>query len=172
MSTLLLINPNTTASITALVLKHAEGFANKGTAVRAVTSAFGPRYIASRIGYAIAGHAAVDALANDTARKESMDLSKYAGRQVYLEVIDGGTGKGYAWIAVGRFDPPVIAVPMATTVLSGIDALLSSVQMPAGVPVAAMAIDKPGAANAAIYAAEIIGTSAAIAEGATGNAPP
>ena len=52
----------------------------------------------------------------------------------------------------------VIAVPMATTVLSGIDALLSSVQMPAGVPVAAMAIDKPGAINAAIYAAEIIAT--------------
>lgn len=53
---------------------------------------------------------------------------------------------------------PVIAVPMATTVLSGIDALLSSVQMPAGVPVAAMAIDKPGAINAAIYAAEILST--------------
>ncbi len=53
---------------------------------------------------------------------------------------------------------PVIAVPMATTVLSGIDELLSSVQMPAGVPVAAMAIDKPGAINAAIYAAEIIAT--------------
>jgi len=54
---------------------------------------------------------------------------------------------------------PVIAVPMATTVLSGIDALLSSVQMPAGVPVAAMAIDKPGAINAAIFAAEILATS-------------
>jgi len=50
-------------------------------------------------------------------------------------------------------------VPMATTVLSGIDALLSSVQMPAGVPVAAMAIDKAGAVNAAIYAAEILATS-------------
>jgi 5-(carboxyamino)imidazole ribonucleotide mutase len=51
---------------------------------------------------------------------------------------------------------PIIAVPMATTVLSGINSLLSSVQMPAGVPVAAMAIDKPGAVNAAIFAAEII----------------
>src|SRR3954471_5768971 len=54
---------------------------------------------------------------------------------------------------------PVIAVPMATTVLSGIDSLLSSVQMPAGVPVASMAIGKPGAINAAIYAAEILATS-------------
>lgn len=53
---------------------------------------------------------------------------------------------------------PVIAVPMATTVLNGIDSLLSTVQMPAGVPVAAMAIDKPGATNAAIYAAQIIAT--------------
>jgi 5-(carboxyamino)imidazole ribonucleotide mutase len=54
---------------------------------------------------------------------------------------------------------PIIAVPMATTVLSGIDSLLSSVQMPAGVPVGSMAIDKPGATNAAIYAAEILATS-------------
>jgi phosphoribosylaminoimidazole carboxylase PurE protein len=54
---------------------------------------------------------------------------------------------------------PAVAVPMATTVLSGIDALLSSVQMPAGVPVAAMAIDKPGAINAAIFAAEILAIS-------------
>lgn len=75
MSTLLLINPNTTASITALVLKHAKRFATKGTTLRAVTGAFGPRYIASRIGYAIAGHAAVDALANDTARKDAVVLA-------------------------------------------------------------------------------------------------
>ncbi len=53
---------------------------------------------------------------------------------------------------------PVIAVPMATTVLNGMDSLLSTVQMPAGVPVAAMAIDKPGAVNAGIYAAEIVAT--------------
>ncbi|MGH9859383.1 MAG: AIR carboxylase family protein, partial [Candidatus Acidiferrales bacterium] len=45
------------------------------------------------------------------------------------------------------------------TVLSGIDSLLSTVQMPAGVPVASMAIDKPGAANAGIYAAQILATS-------------
>ena len=55
MSTLLLINPNTTASITDLVPKTAKRFASKGTTLRAVTGAFGPRYIASRIGYAIAG---------------------------------------------------------------------------------------------------------------------
>jgi allantoin racemase len=74
-TTLLLINPNTTASITDLVLKTAKRFAAKGTTLRAVTGAFGPRYIASRIGYAIAGHAAVDALANDTARKDAVVLA-------------------------------------------------------------------------------------------------
>jgi 5-(carboxyamino)imidazole ribonucleotide mutase len=50
-----------------------------------------------------------------------------------------------------------VAVPM-TSVLSGLDSLLSTVQMPAGVPVAAMAIDKAGAVNAGIYAAEILAT--------------
>ena len=75
MSTLLLINPNTTASITDLVLKTAKRFASKGTTLRAVTGAFGPRYIASRIGYAIAGHAAVDALANDAGRKDAVVLA-------------------------------------------------------------------------------------------------
>jgi allantoin racemase len=75
MTTLLLINPNTTASITDLVLKNARRFASTGTTLRAATGAFGPRYIASRIGYAIAGHAAVDALANDGARKDAVVLA-------------------------------------------------------------------------------------------------
>jgi allantoin racemase len=75
MTELLLINPNTTQSITDLVLKHATRFAAKGTTLRAVTGAFGPRYVASRIGYAIAGHAAVDALANDKGRKDAVVLA-------------------------------------------------------------------------------------------------
>lgn len=75
MTELLLINPNTTASITELVLKTARAFAGKDTTLRAVTGAFGPRYIASRAGYAIAGHAAVDALANDTEGKDAVVLA-------------------------------------------------------------------------------------------------
>lgn len=54
---------------------------------------------------------------------------------------------------------PVIGVPMATSTLNGLDALLSTVQMPAGIPVASMAIDKAGAVNAAIFAAQILATS-------------
>jgi 5-(carboxyamino)imidazole ribonucleotide mutase len=51
---------------------------------------------------------------------------------------------------------PVIGVPMPTTALSGIDSLLSIVQMPRGVPVATMAIGKAGAANGGLFAAAII----------------
>ena len=54
---------------------------------------------------------------------------------------------------------PVLGVPVAATVLNGVDALLSIVQMPAGVPVGTLAIGKPGATNAAILAAEIVGLS-------------
>jgi 5-(carboxyamino)imidazole ribonucleotide mutase len=53
---------------------------------------------------------------------------------------------------------PVLGVPVPVTQLNGLDALLSIVQMPAGVPVGTLAIGKPGATNAAILAAEIVGT--------------
>lgn len=51
---------------------------------------------------------------------------------------------------------PVIGVPMPTTLLNGLDALLSIVQMPRGVPVGTQAIGKPGASNAALHAAAIL----------------
>ena len=54
---------------------------------------------------------------------------------------------------------PVIGVPIAATPLGGLDALLSIVQMPKGVPVATVAIGKWGAANAAILAAQILATA-------------
>ena len=54
---------------------------------------------------------------------------------------------------------PVIGVPMETGALNGLDALLSTVQMPPGVPVATVGIGKPGATNAAILAAQILATA-------------
>jgi 5-(carboxyamino)imidazole ribonucleotide mutase len=51
---------------------------------------------------------------------------------------------------------PVLGVPMPATALNGVDALLSIVQMPRGVPVGTLAIGEPGAANAAILAASIV----------------
>lgn len=54
---------------------------------------------------------------------------------------------------------PVLGVPIPATMLQGVDSLLSIVQMPKGVPVGTLAIGKPGAANAALLAIEILGTT-------------
>jgi 5-(carboxyamino)imidazole ribonucleotide mutase len=54
---------------------------------------------------------------------------------------------------------PVLGVPVPATLLNGLDSLLSIVQMPKGVPVGTLAIGKPGAANAALLAAEILATT-------------
>jgi phosphoribosylaminoimidazole carboxylase PurE protein len=54
---------------------------------------------------------------------------------------------------------PVIGVPMASSPLSGLDALLSTVQMPGGVPVASMALGAAGAKNAALFAVQILAAS-------------
>lgn len=51
---------------------------------------------------------------------------------------------------------PVIGVPLSSSTLDGLDALLSTVQMPPGIPVATMSIGKPGARNAAIFVVEIL----------------
>src|SRR5579862_321973 len=86
------------------------------------------------------------------------DATTAIERGLKVVIVAAGGAAHLAGVVAALTTLPVIAVPMATTVLSGIDSLLSSVQMPAGVPVAAMAIDKPGAINAAIYAAEILAT--------------
>jgi 5-(carboxyamino)imidazole ribonucleotide mutase len=52
---------------------------------------------------------------------------------------------------------PVLGVPVPATMLNGIDSLLSIVQMPKGIPVGTLAIGKPGATNAALFAAQILG---------------
>ena len=98
-----------------------------------------------------------------SAHRSPARMHEYASaaldRGLKVIIVAAGGAAHLAGVVAALTTLPVIAVPMATTVLSGIDALLSSVQMPAGVPVAAMAIDKPGATNAAIYAAEILATS-------------
>lgn len=59
---LLVINPNTTAAITTLLLQHAQAAAGPGVAVRAVTARFGAPYIACEASHAVAAHAALDAM--------------------------------------------------------------------------------------------------------------
>lgn len=73
-----------------------------------------------------------------------------------LKVIIAGAGKAaaLAGVVASMTDLPVIGVPMKTSDLGGLDSLLSTVQMPSGVPVASVAIN--GARNAAILAAKIL----------------
>lgn len=78
-----------------------------------------------------------------------------------LEVIIAGAG-GAAHLpgmVAGHTLLPVIGVPVQSAALNGMDSLLSIVQMPAGVPVATMAIGKAGAVNAALLAVSILGAS-------------
>ena len=75
-----------------------------------------------------------------------------------LEVIIAAAG-GAAHLpgmVAARTLVPVLGVPIPATLLNGLDALLSIVQMPRGVPVGTLAIGKPGAANAALLAAQIV----------------
>ena len=74
-------------------------------------------------------------------------------------IVGAGGASHLAGIIAAETILPVIGVPIASTPLAGMDALLSTVQMPSGVPVAVMAIGKAGAVNAAIFAAEIIAAS-------------
>lgn len=72
---LLLINPNTTESITELVVQHARGFASPGTVVGGATGRFGARYVATRAAYAVAAHAALDAYAEHGASADVVILA-------------------------------------------------------------------------------------------------
>jgi 5-(carboxyamino)imidazole ribonucleotide mutase len=82
-----------------------------------------------------------------------------------LKVIIAGAGKAaaLAGVVASMTDLPVIGVPMRTSDLGGMDSLLSTVQMPPGVPVATMAIN--GSRNAAILAAKILRVAGLLGEG-------
>ena len=71
-------------------------------------------------------------------------------------IVTGSRASGAAADAAVRAGIPVIGVPLDSSALNGMDALLSVVQMPPGIPVATVAVGKPGAANAAILAARIL----------------
>lgn len=81
-----------------------------------------------------------------------------AGRGLKAIIIGAGGAAHLGGVVAAETTLPVIGVPMATTVMGGLDSLLSIVQMPAGVPVACTAIGKAGAVNAAIFAVQILAT--------------
>jgi phosphoribosylaminoimidazole carboxylase PurE protein len=98
-----------------------------------------------------------------SAHRSPVRTSEYArtavARGLKVIIVGAGGAAHLAGVMAAETILPVIGVPMPTTALAGLDALLSTVQMPGGVPVACTAIGKPGAINAAIYAVEIIATS-------------
>ena len=82
--------------------------------------------------------------------------SSASARGIEVIIVGAGAAAHLAGVVAAYTTLPVIGVPIDSSSLKGLDALLSTVQMPAGVPVATMAIGKAGAANAGIFAAEIL----------------
>jgi 5-(carboxyamino)imidazole ribonucleotide mutase len=82
-----------------------------------------------------------------------------AGRGVRVIIAGAGGAAHLAGVIAAHTTLPVIGVPIPSTPLQGMDSLLATVQMPAGIPVATVAIGRPGATNAGILAAQIIGAA-------------
>jgi phosphoribosylamine--glycine ligase len=84
-------------------------------------------------------------------------LIREAGtRGVGVFIVGAGAAAHLAGVVAAHVTKPVIGVPIDSSALNGLDALLSTVQMPPGVPVATVSIGKPGAINAGVLAAQIL----------------
>src|SRR5436309_9488551 len=83
-------------------------------------------------------------------------VSEADARGVKVFVVGAGAAAHLAGVVAAHTTRPVIGVPIDSSALKGLDALLSTVQMPPGVPVATVAIGKPGATNAGVLAAQMI----------------
>jgi len=98
-----------------------------------------------------------------SAHRSPDDTAKFAknAREKGFSVIIAGAGGAahLAGVVASHTTLPVIGVPMETKELKGIDSLLSTLQMPSGVPVATVAIGKTGAKNAGILALQILGVA-------------
>lgn len=92
--------------------------------------------------------------------KRTSDYARTAEKRGIRIIIAGaGSAAHLAGFIAAETTLPVIGVPIDSSPLNGLDSLLSTVQMPGGVPVASMAIGKAGAKNAGIFAAEILSLS-------------
>lgn len=82
-----------------------------------------------------------------------------AGRGIKVIIAGAGGAAHLAGVIAAESTLPVIGVPIPSSSLQGLDSLLATVQMPAGIPVATLAIGKAGATNAGILAAQILALS-------------
>ena len=86
-----------------------------------------------------------------------VDFAQAAESQGYEIIIAAAGGAAHLPGMIAALTPlPVIGVPIKSSILNGVDSLLSIVQMPAGIPVATMSIGTAGAKNAALYCAAIL----------------
>lgn len=86
--------------------------------------------------------------------KNYIEEAEKKGAQVFIAA--AGMAAHLAGVLASKTTKPIIGVPMSASALGGIDALLSTVQMPAGMPVATVAIGKAGAINSAYLAIQIL----------------
>lgn len=94
--------------------------------------------------------------------------SEAAGRGIRIIIAGAGMAAHLAGVIAAKTTLPVIGVPMPGGALNGVDALFSTVQMPAGIPVATMAIGKAGAKNAGIFAVQVLALTDARLDAALG----
>lgn len=98
-----------------------------------------------------------------SAHRSPLKTAEYARtaieRGLKAVIVGAGGAAHLAGVVAAETILPIIGVPIDNSPLSGIDSLLSTVQMPSGVPVGVMAVGKAGAVNAAVFAAQIIATS-------------
>src|SRR5437763_17058628 len=85
------------------------------------------------------------------------DAASAAERGLEVIIAAAGGAAHLAGVTAAKTVLPVLGVPMESKSLHGMDSLLSMVQMPGGVPVGTLAIGKPGAVNAALFATAILG---------------
>ena len=94
--------------------------------------------------------------AHRTPERTAKYVSSARERGIKVLIAGAGAAAHLAGVVAAETTLPVIAVPIDSTSLQGLDALLAMVQMPAGIPVATMAIGKAGARNAGIFAAQML----------------
>jgi len=98
-----------------------------------------------------------------SAHRSPSELTNYAQeapkRGIKIFIAAAGGAAALSGVIASHTTLPVIGIPIETKSLKGLDSLLSTVQMPAGIPVACMSIGKSGAKNAAIFALEILGVT-------------
>ena len=112
---------------------------------------------------------AVDMLEKFNVPYEAKVISAHRATDMLIDYVTGLRERGFAAVIAGaggaahlagvtaaKTTLPVLGVPIPSKYLKGMDSLLSTVQMPKGIPVATFAIGEPGAANAALYAVSII----------------